>query len=205
MKKETPLTIKCLLNKKKYELAYKMAKNENSINSLLSLMTTNNHCSHAFQIIKSEKLNLKDFPELEIRAMKKYVRYLLKSFKWEQIELRLISSKHLLVYLSEDIYYNHGKPDDNSRDIALSLVQRNSLKNLVGKADLKERLNDIFKLIVNPYLLNDSFGVFEEPENKNKYLDLKDFGMFLENVIQVFTNSQFIDALADITESEIVN
>ena len=160
MKKQAPVKngIENLLSKKKYDFAYKLAKNENKVNELLKLMTTNHHCNHAYSILKAENLNFLDFPELQERIMKKYVRYLQKTFEWEQIELRLISSKQLLAYYSEDLQYNHGKPEERLRDIALSLVERHGLKEYVKKKELFAEIGQKFAYHSNLFTENDEFS-----------------------------------------------
>lgn len=159
MKNKNPPTMKSLLDKKKYELAYKMAKNENKINELINLMSTNHHCNHAYSILKAENLSFFDYPELQTRAMKKYVRYLQKTFNWEQIELRLLSSKKLMTYFAEDIFYNHGSPNQELKDIALSLVNKYQLTSLVEKSELKSAIGQDFKMIDNIYLTQDNFSI----------------------------------------------
>ena len=157
-KTQTQPTVENLLCKKKYDLAYKVAKNENRVEELLKLMTTNHHCNHVNFILNAEDKSFADYPLLEERIMKKYVRYLQKSFKWEQIELRILASKQLLAYFCEDLFYNHGKYDEQLRDIALSIVQRYSLESVVQKIELKSEIGQPFTYIPNVYIQNDDFG-----------------------------------------------
>ena len=157
-------TLESLVFNRKYKQAYEKAKREGTIDELLQLASTNRHCSVACLIIKSEKRSLSDYPQIQARMEKKYVRYLESEFKWPQIELRLMASLQLLAYFVEDTYFNHGKANKDNRNICFSIIERHKLEALISKSELMQELKSEFDYVDNSYLSTDEFSLIISSE-----------------------------------------
>jgi hypothetical protein len=68
-----------------------------------------------------------------------------------------------MAYYAEDLFYNHGKPVPEFRDIALTLVARHGLEADLKKVELIKELGTEFSLRENVYLTQDAFRCLKSP------------------------------------------
>ena len=146
-------TLKNLINKRKYKEAEALAKELGKFNELIDLLSNNRHAKQATLILKKNNIALEEYPELLDRLRKRYVRYITETTPFEQAEVRLLSNKHCLTILAEDLCY---KKQVNE---SLSIIKRHELETYIVKKEVLELLGSDFEYVENAYLAKDGFGI----------------------------------------------
>lgn len=114
---------------------------------LIKLLSTNEHCKVAAQLVKEFKYDINEFPELKERLLKSSMRYYLGRFLYkkpgtedhlslDRIEDLFTGFKPMLSYLVEDLVHK-GKMNE-----AKGVCLRHNLLDMV-RDDTREALNDV--------------------------------------------------------------
>lgn len=107
---ETMQLVESLVKQKKYSKAERHIHCHSKVfDHYIHLMSNNQGCKRAATTLASNGKKIEDYPELEIRLKKKSVRYLLRTYQWEFVELRLRNNLELLSLAAEDYFFKGKK------------------------------------------------------------------------------------------------